>query len=95
MQQGEVDPYLRPLMRLILRGAEGTEETIEAHFDTGFNRSLAVPLRIISALQLPHIRNIRMTLAMGVERISRSIRVVFSGRVSNAPYVYLPKRVRR
>lgn len=65
MQRGEVDHYLRPLMRLVLRGENNTEEIIEAHFDTGFTRSLAVPHRIISSLQLPYVRDVQMTLADG------------------------------
>ncbi len=65
MQRGEVDPYLRPLMRLVLRGEEGTEEVVEVHLDTGFTRSLAVPPRVIAALQFPFVREVRMTLADG------------------------------
>ncbi len=43
----------RPLLRLVIRGAEGRQVTIDALVDTGFDGSLALPESLIATLALP------------------------------------------
>lgn len=52
---GEIDLFLRPFIRLTLRGRDGSEQSINARFDTGFDWTLAVPPAILSALGLEPI----------------------------------------
>lgn len=48
----------RPLLRLVIRGAEGRQVTIDALVDTGFDGSLALPESLIATLALPERRTL-------------------------------------
>lgn len=62
---GETDDFLRPYVRLLLRGEDGREQTIKARLDTGFDKSFAVPETIVAALGLRAVRGVGMYLADG------------------------------
>ncbi len=92
MISGVVNTLLQPMVRLVVRGPQGQEETIEALVDTGFNGTLLLPLTLVSTLGLPFHSVRTVLLADGTfqdvanhrgwilwENIERPVRIVAAG----------------
>ena len=48
-----VNPTRQPIISLIVRGPNGSEQRVEAMLDTGFNGTLTLPPSLIQQLELP------------------------------------------
>jgi clan AA aspartic protease len=92
MVSGVVNNLLQPMVRLIVRGPQGQEETIDALVDTGFNGTLLLPPALVSTLGLPFHSIRTVLLADGAfqdvanhrgwilwENVERPVRVVAAG----------------
>lgn len=62
---GESDPFIRPYIAFVARGARGAEQTIRVRLDTGFDGSLALPPSLVDALGLQAATARRTQLADG------------------------------
>jgi clan AA aspartic protease len=62
---GIVNANLEATIRLIVRGAQGQEQEIEAVIDTGFTGSLTLPAELIAALGLTWRGHAQAELADG------------------------------
>jgi clan AA aspartic protease len=62
---GIVNANLEATIRLIVRGAQGQEQEIEAVIDTGFTGSLTLPVELIAALGLAWRGHAQAELADG------------------------------
>jgi clan AA aspartic protease len=78
---GAVSPRRQPLVRLVIRGPNGREETIEAMVDSGFNGTMTLPAAVIARLELPLRRTEYATLADNrvVDIASHMGRVLWEG----------------
>jgi predicted aspartyl protease len=65
MISGTVTPDRGAVIQLVVRGPTGSEETVDAVLDTGFNDALALPPPIVSAPGLPFATPIVAALADG------------------------------
>lgn len=68
MITGVVNANHEATIQLIVRGAHGQQETIDAIIDTGFTGSLTLPTRLITALSLPWLGRQRAMLGDGSVR---------------------------
>jgi len=62
---GVVSAQRQPLVRLVVRGPRGQEQTIEALLDSGFNGTLALPEAVISAMGWEYRRAKKIMIADG------------------------------
>ncbi len=69
MITGSINSFREAIIRVVLRGAQGQEEQIEAIIDTGFNGALSLPHTLISRLGYQFRRRGRALLADGGESI--------------------------
>ncbi len=67
MISGVVTANGEAIIRLEILGSNGGREEIEAILDTGFNRSLTLPGRLVDELHLPEVGSQTATLADGSE----------------------------
>lgn len=65
MIQGSVNPDREPVIRLRIRGKEGSLYEIDAAIDTGFNDYLLLPPSIVATLELTFAAPVRATLGDG------------------------------
>lgn len=56
MISGFVSSRRQPTARLVVRGPQGQEQTVEALLDTGYNGTLVLPSVVVRALNLPKRR---------------------------------------
>ena len=68
MITGVVNANHEATIQLVVRGAHGQQETIEAVIDTGFTGSLTLPPMLITALGLPWLGRQRAMLGYGSVR---------------------------
>ena len=68
MITGVVNANYEATIQLVVRGAHGQQETIEAVIDTGFTGSLTLPPMLITALGLPWLGRQRAMLGDGSVR---------------------------
>ena len=69
MISGAVNDNLEATIYLVVRGAGGREQEIEAVIDTGFNGFLTLSPALVRQLGLPHIGQSRVLLATGREEL--------------------------
>lgn len=67
MIEGSVNAAYEAVVSLFLRGPAGRAMEVEAVVDTGFNRFVALPLEIITALGTPPVGSNRVMLGDGSE----------------------------
>jgi clan AA aspartic protease len=92
MLRGSVNDLRQPMVRIVVRGPQGQEQTVEAMVDTGFNGTLLLPPAIASALRLPFHSSRTVLLADGSvqvvanhkgrilwEGVERPVRIVAAG----------------
>lgn len=92
MLSGTVNDLRQPIVRLVVRGPQRQEQTVEAMVDTGFNDTLLLPSALVSALGLSFHSSRTVLLADGSfqavanhkgrilwEGIERPVRVVAAG----------------
>jgi clan AA aspartic protease len=82
MIAGMITPYREAEILLQVRGPSGSEETITAVIDTGFNENLTLPPPVVARLGLAYRGPVRATLADGRVTILRNYRavVIWNGR---------------
>ena len=68
MIRGIVNDWQEAIIRLRLRGTDGTELEIDAIVDTGFNASLTLPLSVVTSLALVRRMGGSALLADGLTR---------------------------
>src|SRR5690349_20486028 len=89
---GTVNPERQPIIRVIVRGPQGQELTVEAILDFGYNGTLTLPPVVVSLLGLPLVGHGKLVYADGRsaeepihrgrilwEGVERPIRIVASG----------------
>jgi len=78
-----------PIVRLVVRGSEGTERETEALLDTGFNGFLALPAFLVEELALFSLGREQITLASGETQLTRKYEaeVHFAGRFSSVEVI--------
>ena len=81
MISGIVNEWLEAAVSLELRGSNGEARVIRAIVDTGYNRYLTVPRRLIADLELPFIATGHARLADGsvIEHGIHSGTVIWDG----------------
>lgn len=52
MSAGVVNEYLEAIVRVVVSGEGGRQETVDALLDTGFNRFLTLPPPLVDSLGL-------------------------------------------
>ena len=67
MIEGSVNAAHEAIITVVLQGQTGTTVEVEAIIDTGFNRFIALPLEIITALGAPPAGSNRVLLGDGSE----------------------------
>jgi clan AA aspartic protease len=79
-----------PIVRLVVRGPEGTEREIEVLLDTGFNGVLALPVSLVDDLALLPLGRKQITLASGEPQLTRKYEgtVRFVGAVQSVESVH-------
>lgn len=65
MIAGGVNARHEAVVRLTVRGPDGTEAEVDAVIDTGFTASLVLPLTIVTSLGLPYKSVSRAVMADG------------------------------
>ena len=83
MISGVVNEWLEAVVSLDLRGPNGETRVVEAIVDTGYNRYLTVPRRLVVELGLLFVATARAQLADGsvIEHRIHSGTVIWDGQV--------------
>lgn len=73
MIRGHVTPDQEATVRLDVRGPDGSEQTVEAVLDTGFDGWLSLPSLLVGALRLHWRQRGRAILADGNESVAEKL----------------------
>jgi clan AA aspartic protease len=87
MIRGIVSARREATIQVSLRGPSGRVLHVEAAIDTGFDRYLTLPPRVIAQLRLPWVRSSEITLGDGSDRLVEVYRatVLWDGRTLAVP----------